>query len=283
MAAIEPRYAKLDLEHCMKKIFAIAWITINAGILTHQASAAVLANTIATGTGYLTIDRAAWATVAPSEAYTDISGNPTGTSGPTADAAGQRWVFADRVEGSTFGAASYPSDYLTPLPDTALNGSFAFSVNSYGTNSFATGNKITDYNSTTNPNGFIGLGGSIRATSDFNEPGASVWWEHLALRQDPTDSIWKLFATSGPGQGSVFEFTNVMTSTVNGSLSFSGDYTFGNSDWYQFFQSSTAATISQTAVLGHFDLTPVAAPEPSKFMFLGLGAMLTLLRRKRTA
>ena len=267
----------------MKKFAAIAWLAITVSIQTHQASASVLANTIATGTGYLTIDRAAWATVAPSEAYTDISGNPTGASGSTADAAGQRWMFADRVEGSSFGAAHYPSDYLTPLPDTALNGVFALPVNTYGTNSFATGNKITDYNSTTNPNGYIGLGGSIRATSDFNEPGASVWWEHLALYQDPTDSIWKLAATSGPGQGSVFEFTNVTTSTVNGSLSFSGDYTFGNSDWYQFFQSSTSATISQTAVLGHFDLNVASVPEPSKIMFLGLGAMFTLLRRKRAA
>lgn len=145
----------------MKKLITIACLALGSRLLTHEASAAVLANTIATGTGYLTIDRAAWATVAPFDAYTDISGTPTGASGPTADVTGQRWMFADRFEGTSWVAASYPSSYLTgpTAPLTQPSGGFALSVNTYVTNSFAANHKITTYNSTTNPNGYIGLGG----------------------------------------------------------------------------------------------------------------------------
>ena len=270
----------------MKRHLTLALLTVCGSIACNPASAAVLANTTANGTAYMTYDRAAWATVAPFEAYTDISGTPTGASGPTADVNGQRWMFLDRFEGTTWVSAHYPSDYLTPMPDypiTEPSGGFALPVNTYGVNSFAANHKITNYNSTIVPNGYIGLGGSLRATSDFNEPGASVWWEHLALRQDPSDSIWKIYATSGPGQGSIFELTNVIASTVNGNLSLSGDYIFGNSDWYQFFQSSTAAVLNQNAVLGHFQLTPLLAPEPSKAVLVGIGLIGALLRRKRTA
>jgi len=148
---------------------------------------------------------------------------------------------------------------LTPLPDYPLVqplGGFILPVNSYGSNSFAANHKITSYNSTTNANGYIGLGGSIRATSDFNEPGASVWWEHLAIAQDPADGIWKLYATSGPGLGSVFFLTNVVTETLNGNLHLSADYIFGDSDWYEFFQSSTIATLDPNKILGHIELIP---------------------------
>lgn len=233
------------------------------GLLAIHLSAAVLPNTTANGVVYLTYDRAAWAMVAPSEEYYDISGNDLGSNAPTADIAGQRWMFPDRIEGTNWVSAAYPSAYLTPLPDYPLVqplGGFILPVNSYGANSFAAHHKITSYNSTTNANGYIGLGGSIRATSDFNEPGASVWWEHLAIAQDPADGIWKLSATSGPGQGSVFFLTNVITETVNGSLHLSADYIFGDSDWYQFFQSSTFATLDSNKILGHVELFPAGMP-----------------------
>jgi len=250
-------------------------------VSTAGATASVLPNTTTNGVGYMTYDRAAWATLAPSADYYDIHGNPTGASGPTADVDGQRWMFPDRFEGTGWVAAAYPSDYLTALPDFPLAqpvGGFAMPVNTYGINSFAANHKITDYNSTTNPNGWIGLGGSLRATSDFNEPGASVWWEHLAVREDPGDSIWKIYATSGPGQGSLFELRNVTTETVAGNLHLSGDYVFGNTDWLQFFQDANGH-LDTDAVLGHIEIVPT--PEPSVATLLLASSCIAVLRRQR--
>ena len=136
----------------------------------------------------MTIDRAAWATVAPSADYYDIHGNDLGTNSTTADTNGKRWMFTDRFEGTNWVSAAYPSAYLTPLPDYPLvqpSSGFVLPVNTYGSNSFAANHEITSYILTSNTNGYIGLGGSFRATSDFNKPGSSVWWEHLALAQDP--------------------------------------------------------------------------------------------------
>lgn len=238
---------------------------------TLVGAAPLAPNTTANGTAYMTIDRAAWATVAPSADYFDIHGNDLGYGAASADADGSRWMFADRFEGKSWVAASYPSSYLTPLPDYPLvqpAGGFAMPVNTYGTNSFAAGHMVTSYNSTTNPGGYIGLGGSLRVTSDFNEPGASVWWEHLALQQDQTDMTWRLFATSGPGQGSIFELTNVVTETVNGKLHLSADYKFGNTDWLNFFQGYNGDVNTET-LLGHIELTPV--PEPSSWALAVVG------------
>jgi hypothetical protein len=265
----------------MKRFIALAF---TVGCLTSAVSAAVTANTIATGTAYMTYDRAAWAMVAPFDAYTDISGTPTGASGPTADATGQRWMFPDRFEGTSWVNAAYPAAYLTggaTTPLTQPSGGFALAVNTYGVNSFASGHKITTFNSSTAPNGFIGLGGSLRVTSDFNEPGASVWWQKLALQFDSTDSTWKIVSTFGAGAGTVFELTNVVTDTINGSLYLSADYKFGNSDWYQFLQSSSSATISQTAILGHIELIPTGVPEPSRALLLLTGVLAVALRRRR--
>jgi hypothetical protein len=244
-------------------------------------SAAVLPNTTANGVASLTYDRAAWATIALFAAYTDISSNPTSLSGPSADAAGQRWMFPDRFEGTSWVSAPYPSAYLTgpTAPLVQPEGGFALPVNTYGVNTFAANHKITSYNSTSNPNGYIGLGGSLRATSDFNEPGASIWWEHLALMQDSADSIWKLYATSGPGQGSIFELVNVTTETRNGNLHLSADYIFGHTDWLQFLNGSNG-DINTSTVMGHIELVPAVVPEPSALALLGLGALLSLLRRK---
>lgn len=267
----------------MNRVVALTLLALISNGFTTSVSAAVTANTIATGTAYMTYDRAAWATVAPFDAYTDISGTPTGASGPTADATGQRWMFIDRFEGSTWVNAAYPSAYLTgaTAPLTQPSGGFAMAVNTYGTNAFASGHKITTFNSSTAPNGFIGLGGSFRVTSDFNEPGASVWWQKLALQFDSTDSIWKIVSTFGAGAGTVFELTNVTTDTIDGSLYLSADYKFGNSDWYQFFQSSSGATISQTAILGHITLIPASVPEPSRALLFVSGLLGLSLRRLR--
>lgn len=263
----------------MNKYITATLLCVYAMLVSIPASAAVLANTTANGTAYFSYDRAAWATVVPNEAYTTISGTPTGLSGPTADIAGQRWMYPDRFEGTSWVAAAYPSSYLTgptqPLASTLI----PMLVNSYGTNSFAANHKITNYNSTSNPFGYIGLGGSLRATSDFNQPGASVWWEHLALRKDSADNVWKIYATTGAGAGSIFELFNVTEETVNGNLHLTGDYKFGNTDWYQFFQSSTAATIDPNMALGHIDLTP--APEPSRALLAAASMMALLFRRKR--
>lgn len=265
----------------MKKFFAISAIVAVGGFSAIQAPAQVLPNTTANGVAYLTYDRAAWATIAPFAAYTDISGNPTGLSGSSADASGQRWMYPDRFEGTSWVSASYPSAYLTgpTAPLVQPVGGFALPVNTYGVNSFAANHKITSYNSSSAPNGYIGLGGSLRATSDFNEPGASIWWEHLALMQDSTDSIWKLYATSGPGQGSIFELVNVTTETINGNLHLSADYVFGNTDWLQFLNGSNG-DINTSTVMGHIELVPAVVPEPSALALLGIGALLPLIRRK---
>lgn len=243
-------------------VFRPSWLTaISLLLATIRISADVLPDTTATGVAYLTYDRAAWATVAPQADFYDIHGNDLGTSAPAADAAGLRWMFADRFEGTNWVAAQYPDDYLTPLPDAPVvqpPGGFALPINTYGTNSFATNHQITTYESTTNANGYIGLGGSFRATSDFNEPGSSVWWEHLALRQDPADAIWKLYATSGPGQGSLFELRNVKAETFNGSLHLSADYVFGNTDWLQFFQNYNGH-LDTNKILGHIEVIPAGA------------------------
>ena len=242
----------------MKRILATGVLATMGCIFVAHVSAVVFSNATVNGVVYMTYDRAAWATIAPYANYTDIHSNPTGISGPSADANGQRWMFPDRFEGTNWVAAAYPSDYLTPMPDHPLvqpPRGFVLPVNSYGTNSFAANHQITTYNSTTNPNGYIGLGGSLRATSDFNEPGASVWWEHLALMQDPADSIWKLYATSGPGQGSIFELRNVVTETINGNLHLSGDFAFGNTDWLQFFQDVNGH-LDANVILGHIELIP---------------------------
>lgn len=256
--------------------------------LSGHALAAVLPNTTANGVAYMTIDRGAWSTIAPSEAYTNISGVPTGVTGPTADATGQRWMFADRFEGKAWKGAAYPTDYLTgaTAPLTQPANGFALEVNQYNStaaaaNGFHANYKLTDYNSTSKPNGFIGLGGSFRATSDFNEPGASVWWQYLAIQQDATDSTWKIVSTRGAGAGSVFELTNVTTETIDGNLHLSADYVFGNSDWYQFFQSSTAAVISPTTVLGHIEIVPSAVPEPASLGLIGVGGLALLSRRRK--
>jgi hypothetical protein len=222
------------------------------------ASASVLPNTTANGVVYLTYDRAAWATVAPSADYYTIGGVDTGTNGNSANANGQRWIYPDLFEGTNWVAAVYPTDYLTPLPDFPVSqpfGGFVLPVNTYTSNSFAANHEITSYNSTSNTNGYIGLGGSFRATSDFNEPGASVWWEHLALAQNPADGIWKLYATSGPGQGSIFELRNVIAETINGNLHLSGDYVFGNTDWSQFLNGYNGI-IDTNRILGHIELIP---------------------------
>lgn len=230
-----------------------------------QVTTSLTPNTKANGVAYLTYDRAAWAMVAPGADYTDISGNPTGASGPTADVDGQRWVFPDRFEGTSWVNAAYPADYLTgptsPLAQPV--GGFALPVNTYGVNSFAANHQITDFDSSSSPNGYIGLGGSLRAASDFNEPGASVWWEHLAVRQDPLDSIWKIFATSGPGQGSVFELRNVVTESVLGKLHLSADYVFGNTDWLLFLQDVNGH-LDTELVLGHIEIVPDVQGPASK-------------------
>lgn len=242
----------------MKKIVLFA-VTLSAG--ANCVSAALLPNTTANGVVYMTYDRAAWATVAPSADYYTIGGVDTGTSGICADANGQRWIYPDLFEGTNWVAAVYPTDYLTPLPDSPVpqpSGGFVLPVNTYGSNSFASNHEVTTYNSTSNTNGYIGLGGSFRATSDFNEPGASVWWEHLALAQDPADGIWKLRATSGPGQGSIFELRNVIAETINGNLHLSGDYVFGNTDWSDFLNGYNGI-LDTNRILGHIDLIPVGA------------------------
>ena len=221
-------------------------------------SAALLPNTTADGVVYLTYDRAAWATVAPSADYYTIGGVDTGTNGNCADGNGQRWLYPDLFKGTNWVAAVYPTDYLTPLPDFPVPqppGGFVLPVNTYTSNSFAANHEITAYNSTSNTNGYIGLGGSFRITSDFNEPGASVWWEHLALAQDPADGIWKLYATSGPGQGSIFELRNVIAETINGNLHLSGDYVFGDTDWLQFLQGYNGV-VDTNRILGHIELLP---------------------------
>ena len=242
----------------MKRIIAEGVAAAAVGMLVVNVSAAILPDTTANGIVYLTYDRAAWATVAPSADYYDIHGNDLGTNSATADVGGKRWMFPDRLEGTNWVGADYPADYLTPLPDYPLAqpaGGFVLPVNSYGSNSFATNHAVTSYNSTSNTNGYIGLGGSLRATSDFNEPGSSVWWEHLALRQDPTNNIWTFYATSGPGQGSLFELRNVTAETINGNLHLSGDYVFGNTDWLQFFQDYNGH-LDTNMILGHIELVP---------------------------
>ncbi|MFO1476425.1 MAG: PEP-CTERM sorting domain-containing protein [Verrucomicrobiota bacterium] len=266
----------------MKKLLAATVFAAFGGVASIQVSAAVLPNTTANGVVYLTYDRAAWATVAPYADYTDIHSIPTGASGPSADATGQRWMYPDRFEGTSWVGAAYPSDYLTgpTAPLVQPVGGFALPVNTYGLNSFAADHQITSYNSTSDPNGYIGLGGSFRATSDFNEPGASVWWEHLALMQDATDNIWKLYATSGPGQGSLFELRNVTTETVDGNLHLSGDYVFGNTDWLQFFQDYNGH-LNPDTVLGHIELVPAAVPEPTSLGLLGVAGLAFLARRHR--
>jgi hypothetical protein len=265
---------------------AAALALLGHGSLAHAAPLA--ANTTADGVAYFTYDRGAWATNAPYADYYDIHAVPTGASGPTADADGQRWIFPQRFEGPTFVNAAYPADYLIPLaesfPLAEPVGGFAMPVNTYVTNSFATGHKVTSYDSTTNPGGYIGLGGSFRVTSDFNEPGASVWWVHLALQQDQTDMIWRLVATSGAGQGSIFELTNVTTETVNGRLHLSADYIWGNTDWLNFLQDANGHLDTQ-AILGHIELTPV--PEPGTLAmaaagFVGLAFNCVRRRRART-
>lgn len=242
----------------MKKFLLLLLISAGAVLWGNFAPAAVLPDTTANGVVYLTYDRAAWATIAPNAEYTDISGMPLGVTNTCGDFDGRRWMFPDRFEGPNWIAAAYPASYLTPLPDYPLVqpiGGFVLPVNTYNTNAFAVNHQITTYQSTTNAIGYIGLAGSLRATSDFNEPGASVWWEHLALRQDPTDSIWKLYATSGPGQGSVFELRNVTAETINGSLHLAGDYVFGNTDWLQFFQDVNGH-LDTNMILGHLELIP---------------------------
>lgn len=258
--------------------FTIACVALS-GLVASSAFASVLPNTTANGVVKMTYDRAAWATIAPDAFYTDIHGIPTGDFGPTADADGQRWMFPDRIEGTAWDGADYPTDYLTGItsPLVQPSGGFALPVNTYGTNSFAAQHKITDYNSTTNPNGFIGLGGSLRVTSDFNEPGASIWWDHLALSQDPADSVWKLYATSGPGQGSIFELVNVTTETINGNLHLSADYVFGGTDWLMFLQDVNGH-MDTAMVLGHIELVPV--PAPGAAALLGLGGLVAARRRR---
>jgi len=263
-------------------VFA-GWV---AASLTASTAIALplLPNTTANGVAYFSYDRAAWATTAPFADYYDIHGVPTGASGPTADADGQRWIFLQRFEGTSWVAAAYPADYLVPLaenfPLAQPAGGFALPVNTYGTNGFAAGHKITDYDSTSNPGGWIGLGGSFRATSDFNEPGASVWWEHLALQQDQTDGIWRLLATSGPGAGSIFELTNVTTETVGGKLHLSADYKWGDTDWYQYLQDVNGH-LDPDAILGHVELVPTV-PEPTTLALLAgaLAALSPRLRRR---
>jgi hypothetical protein len=245
----------------------------------------LLSNTMASGVAFFSYDRAAWATIAPEAYYTDIHGNVISAQPePSADADGQRWIFLQRFEGTSWDGAAYPADYLIPLaesfPLAEPPGGFALAVNTYGTNSFAAGHKITDYDSTANPGGWIGLGGSFRATSDFNEPGASVWWDHLALQQDQTDGIWRLFATSGAGQGSIFELTNVTAETIDGQLRLSADYKWGNSDWYLFLQDVNGH-LDPDAVLGHIELSPTV-PEPGAFALLAaaLAVLGPRLRRR---
>lgn len=266
----------------LTRVVASSLLSSMAGLLSAFAATALplLPNTPANGVAYFSYDQAAWATSAPYAYYTDIHGVPTGAEGPTADADGQRWIFPQRFEGTGWVNAAYPTDFLVPLaenlPLAQPSGGFALPVNTYGTNAFAAGHQITDYDSTSNPGGWIGLGGSFRIASDFNEPGASVWWQHLALQQNQTDGIWRIFATSGLGAGSVFELTNVTTETIGGGLHLSADFKWGNTDWLIFLQDSNGH-LDPDAILGHIEILPV--PEPGSIVLVAIG--LAGLRARR--
>jgi hypothetical protein len=268
-----------------KKTQAILCGTFASFLIPSLASAGITAN----GTATLVYNKAAWATVAPAAlnpapakiGYFDIHATPTGAVGDAADLASHRWMMLLSTANQSVTTIPYPAGYLgAPTPITAgATYSYSMPVNCYGASCAGWGSnyKVTDYDSVTNPGGWIGLGGSLKVGSDFNEPGASVWWEKLALHN--VGGIWKIEATDSIGAGSVFELVNPVVTTLTcrypllpprpipyrtvQRIGISASYKLGNTDWASFFNGSATPGFNPNTgfvdinkILGTFTLTP---------------------------
>ncbi|NOT86108.1 MAG: hypothetical protein HOP02_15300 [Methylococcaceae bacterium] len=127
--------------------------------------------------------------------------------------------------------------------------------------------------------GQIGFDGSIRIT----KPDTINWLKFDNLSMKYTGGKWVVYtnenrlATGDPdgfGTQSLFELSNVVSTTENGALKFSADLSLGNSNWANGFG------LDGTLKLGTMSITPSAVPVPAAVWLFG-SALLGLTGYKR--
>jgi len=255
-------------------------LTLLSGAIALTASPLAYSGVTAIGTATLQYNKSKWATVAPNAsnpspakiAYTDIHGTATGSVNYAANTNGQRWMMLQNVADQTVSSFPYPSAWQINVVDnvpitSSATYNVAMPVNCYTSScsGWGTGYTVTTYDSSSNPGGWIGLGGSLKVSSDFNEPGGTVWWGKLALKKDTSTGVWWIYDQLH--SSTVFQLVNVTETTKTCSgvdrLNIEADYKFGESDWGTFLDSyATPGTDPNTGdidldkVLGTFTLIP---------------------------
>ncbi|KJV05883.1 hypothetical protein [Methylocucumis oryzae] len=255
-------------------------LTLLSGAIALTVSPLAHSGVTAAGTATLVYNKSNWSTVATTAlnpapakiAYTDIHATPTGVVNDAANTNGQRWMMLQNVANQTVSSFPYPSAWQIPVASnvpitTAATYSFAMPVNCYTSScsGWGTGYTVTTYDSVSNPGGWIGLGGSLKVSSDFNEPGGTVWWGKLALKQDTGTGLWWIYDQLNGS--TVFQLVSpvVTTKTCSGiqRINITASYKFGNSDWGLFFDGyATPGTNPNTGkldlnkTLGTFSLIP---------------------------